>query len=430
MTLAWIPRGILSRLQKICSSFLWKGNKQGNLFAWVKWDIIAKPKRWEGWGIKKLDLFTKTLAAKLGWQLITSHSLWTKVVYEKYISPKKILDWIRRDQKARELLADQGVTHLSHIADQGNTTLLQQAWKLAHVLHIPGFWHQVWEGITEALTQSHIRITEGEDEIVWAYAKNGRYSPNEGYLKLMEHNRPEHVQQWWKTLWKLKAAPRARMLFWTILFNKIPTGSNLMKRTFHGPFWCHLYRNNEENMNNLFLRCPIIIEQWNLIMASSPSLHRWQGRSIMEAWLDWLERHKGKGRNLPLLVCWAFWMARNRAIFDNKDPLWRSIGPRILADFDLLSEDSTQPPPRTIHPELIDKSHPWAYFDGSAQDEGCGGGALLYLREGHCYHIQVKLGRGTNNFAELSITKHLIHFALEKHCSHLQLFGDSKLVCN
>lgn len=42
----------------------------------------------------------------------------------------------------------------------------------------------------------------------------------------------------------------------------------------------------------------------------------------------------------------------------------------------------------------------------------------------------MSLGRGTNNYVELCITKHLIHFALEKHCRHLQLFGDSKIVCN
>jgi len=40
------------------------------------------------------------------------------------------------------------------------------------------------------------------------------------------------------------------------------------------------------------------------------------------------------------------------------------------------------------------------------------------------------LGRGTNNVAELSMAKHLIHFALEKRCTKLQLFGDSKLVFN
>lgn len=94
MALTWIPKGILNRLQHICSRFLWSGQKPGRLFAWVKWDTIAKPKRWGGWGIKRLDLFSKALAEKLGWQLLTSEGLWTWVAYAKYIKPLNVLDWI------------------------------------------------------------------------------------------------------------------------------------------------------------------------------------------------------------------------------------------------------------------------------------------------------------------------------------------------
>jgi len=40
------------------------------------------------------------------------------------------------------------------------------------------------------------------------------------------------------------------------------------------------------------------------------------------------------------------------------------------------------------------------------------------------------LGRGNNNYVELLTAKYLIHFALNKQCMNLQLFGASKLVCN
>lgn len=36
MLLAWISRGILSRIQQLCCRFLWKGNKEGYTYAWVK----------------------------------------------------------------------------------------------------------------------------------------------------------------------------------------------------------------------------------------------------------------------------------------------------------------------------------------------------------------------------------------------------------
>lgn len=40
------------------------------------------------------------------------------------------------------------------------------------------------------------------------------------------------------------------------------------------------------------------------------------------------------------------------------------------------------------------------------------------------------LGRGKNNFSKLITTKYTIQYALEKQCRNLQLFGDSKIVCN
>eukprot|EP00253_Pinus_taeda_P003164 PITA_03164 len=205
MTLAWIPRGIRTRLQKSTAASFGKETSS------VAAHNLSQP----------LD----------------------QCCLSKVLSPENILDWIQRDQRTSgrqsiiwkavltslplirdgltwqihqgsavsigvdpwigcgnahklsaemiELLVNQGISHLSHIIDQENTTPLQQAWKSTRNLHIPGHWHQAWEGFTEALTQAHIRITEGEDEIVWAYAKNGRYSPKEGYLKLMEHDKPE-----------------------------------------------------------------------------------------------------------------------------------------------------------------------------------------------------------------------------------------------
>lgn len=52
------------------------------------------------------------------------------------------------------------------------------------------------------------------------------------------------------------------------------------------------------------------------------------------------------------------------------------------------------------------------------------------ISETHSYKIQMGLGRGTYNYAELVTAKNLIHFALLKRCTNLQLFGDSKLVIN
>jgi len=99
----------------------------------------------------------------------------------------------------------------------------------------------------------------------------------------MEPYKPQIVNPIWRLLWKLKATPRTHLLLWNILFDKIPTGANMMKRSFHGPFWCHLCRNDEESTEHLFLNCPTSKEYWNCIIAHYPSLKAWQGHNILDA---------------------------------------------------------------------------------------------------------------------------------------------------
>lgn len=96
----------------------------------------------------------------------------------------------------------------------------------------------------------------------------------------------------------------------------------------------------------------------------------------------------------------------------------------------MIPEESSQNQQRNIETEVIIKSIPWAYFDGSAQDVGCGGGEVLHISETHSYKIQMGLGRGTNNYAKLVTAKNLIQCALLKQCTNMQLYGDSKLVIN
>jgi hypothetical protein len=60
---------------------------------------MALPKYLGGWGLKNIFLFTKALAAKLGWRLISTENLWTQVVTHKYIQPDSLMEWIRRPSK-------------------------------------------------------------------------------------------------------------------------------------------------------------------------------------------------------------------------------------------------------------------------------------------------------------------------------------------
>ena len=100
MSIAWIPKGILEKLRCICFTFLWQGQKEVHSRPWVKWDRIAIPKALGGCGLKNIFWFSTALAAKCKWRLISTTSLWTKVIMQKYITPSTLIEWIRNTEKS------------------------------------------------------------------------------------------------------------------------------------------------------------------------------------------------------------------------------------------------------------------------------------------------------------------------------------------
>ena len=78
----------------------------------------------------------------------------------------------------------------------------------------------------------------------------------------------------------------------------------------------------------------------------------------------------------------------------------------------------------------LDRSKPWAFFDGAAQNDYCGGGVVLFLTDSHYFVLSMGLGEGKNNFSELMSLKLLLIFSLEKGCNNLNFMGDSLNVIN
>ena len=92
---------------------------------------------------------------------------------------------------------------LADIADPLNSSILEQRWKSAPQINLPSHWHQDWTDYISALTESHIRIKQGPDKLIWHQSENGLYTPKMGYQSLISHKLPDLISFWWKTLWKL-----------------------------------------------------------------------------------------------------------------------------------------------------------------------------------------------------------------------------------
>eukprot|EP00253_Pinus_taeda_P023686 PITA_23686 len=387
--------------------YLWNGNQEKCIFAWVGWKKIATPKKWGGWGLKDLPSFAQALAAKMGWTLLTGNNLWSSISYHKYIWPHNILDWVRLPTWLK--------------------TGISSVWK-ALLNSLPLIRDNLLEYIN-ALSESHIRIKQGPDEIIWYHSGNGIYTPKSGYLTLISHKIPDTISFWWQTVWKLTAPPRQKLFFWCILQGVVPTGDYLMHRTVYGPTWCTFCKQSSESCTHLFLFCPAISVIWQAISIAIHHTGKWEGHDINRAWESWFYNHKhSKLQSFPIITCWYIWLARNRFIFDDKPAIWLHIISLITVAYNTLP-DPPQPRNRSLRdPPHIDHSTPWAFFDGSAQQQGCGGGFLLFKNDQHFYKVKLGLGPGTNNFAEIISLRHLLHFALGHNCMHIHIFGDSKII--
>lgn len=163
----------------------------------------------------------------------------------------------------RQSLEAAGITQLSQITDEENSTWLSQAWKSAQDLMIPNIWRNEWIIYIGALEDSYVRITDREDDIIWAASPRGRYTPKDGYTFLITEQEPVVAEWWWRPLCKLKALPKSRIFMWCLLSNRVPTDDNLNWRFIHDPSWCNLYKEHVEDIDHLFLLCPAIKQVWN-----------------------------------------------------------------------------------------------------------------------------------------------------------------------
>ena len=99
-SIAYIPKGILTKIRKLCFSFLWITSKHIEGIPLVKWKTLARPKELGGWGIKNLELFCKALAANTMCIFLQNpENLWARVILSKYCYESSLTDWIKNPDK-------------------------------------------------------------------------------------------------------------------------------------------------------------------------------------------------------------------------------------------------------------------------------------------------------------------------------------------
>lgn len=91
---SYFPKGVIKRINQICTNFLWQGEEHYTKPGHVRWEKVCSPKKQGGLGIKNLYLWNMLAVGKFVWSIaVKQDTLWVKWVHSIYIKNKSWLDY-------------------------------------------------------------------------------------------------------------------------------------------------------------------------------------------------------------------------------------------------------------------------------------------------------------------------------------------------
>jgi hypothetical protein len=85
LSLAVVPIYVLNSLRKLMYNFLWHRTNESYQIHLCRWEQIALPKSFGGWGIRNIFDFSNSLAANTLWRVLNGKGIWHRVICDKYI---------------------------------------------------------------------------------------------------------------------------------------------------------------------------------------------------------------------------------------------------------------------------------------------------------------------------------------------------------
>lgn len=82
-------------------------------------------------------------------------------------------------------LDSKGIYFLNHIEKHGHSTIWGQVWLSGEELDLLPQWWNDWNAYTLEISRSNVRLRDRPDQLVWAHAESGSYSPKFRYKLLM-----------------------------------------------------------------------------------------------------------------------------------------------------------------------------------------------------------------------------------------------------
>ena len=136
------------------------------------------------------------------------------------------------------------------------------------------------KAFNEIISERGNKQSERSDSLIWVGSKDGRYSVKQGYKVLVNAHSWKIVEVPLKLCWDNACLPKAGFSLWLAIQNRVLTADRLSKFGFIGPSRCILCKNDNENAEHLFYKCPFAQSCWEWLKSrlswSSPSLESFQ----------------------------------------------------------------------------------------------------------------------------------------------------------
>ena len=156
-----------------------------------------------------------------------------------------------------------------------------------------------------------------EDLVYWLYEVHGEYSVRSAYKMLQRQKgnwREEYVDSVWRKVWRIKAPAKILNLVWRSLAFCLPTVTMLQQKGVRVESICPVCKMEDETVDHAFLRCPIAMQCWRLIL---PEM-QYRGQSLFH-WWDQVIGKTDKAKQAEVAaVCWALWRARNEVVWNKR----------------------------------------------------------------------------------------------------------------
>ncbi|KAJ1389174.1 Zinc knuckle CX2CX4HX4C [Sesbania bispinosa] len=182
-----------------------------------------------------------------------------------------------------------------------------------------------------------LSLTNQDDCFCWGACKDDIYTVKSGYhVALQEMNfqhrgtsMPTSPDFQWKKLWSLPCQPRQLYFIWRLMHHSLPVRANLSRRNIQCDPICPCCEVDRETETHLFRDCSWSKQIWS----QSPIDSQWQFPHI-ESIGEWINNIilvcAEEVVCLFIAICYEIRQARNRKVFEQKEPCTGQILSRAL----------------------------------------------------------------------------------------------------